>query len=140
FHDSIRQNVTLGDPSIGSDEVRLALERAGAWSFVSSIPDGIDAPVGERGGRLSGGQRQRIAIARALVRQPRLLILDEPTAALDEATERELCRTLAALARHTTVLAISHRPALAEVADRVVRLEAGRIAEEPVPTRAAGAR
>jgi ATP-binding cassette subfamily C protein len=139
FHDSIRQNVALGDPAIGDAEVRWALERAGAWSFVSAIPDGMDSPVGERGGKLSGGQRQRIAIARALVRRPKLLVLDEPTASLDEDTERELCCTLVDLARHTTVLAISHRPALAEVADRVVRLEAGRIVEAPPSLRAAGA-
>jgi ATP-binding cassette subfamily C protein len=139
FHDTIRNNVTLGDPAIGDAEVRRALERAGAWSFVEAIPEGMDSPVGERGGRLSGGQRQRIAIARALVRRPKLLVLDEPTASLDEATERELCRTLAALARETTVLAISHRPALAEAADRVVRLEAGRIVEAPPPVRISGA-
>jgi ATP-binding cassette subfamily C protein len=101
----------------------------------------MEATVGERGGKLSGGQRQRIAIARALVREPQLLILDEPTAALDSETERQLCRTLADLARTTTVLAISHRPALVDVADRVYRLEAGRVVAqgtEPTPELRAG--
>ena len=131
FHDSIRQNVTLADTSIGEDRVRLALERAGAWEFVQAMDGQLDAPVGERGGRLSGGQRQRIAIARAMVRDPQLLILDEPTAALDEATERALCETLAGLARFTTVLAISHRPALVEVADEVFRIEEGCVIDTP---------
>ncbi len=141
FHDSVRQNVTLGDAAIPDASVRIALERAGALAFVEAMPGGMDATVGERGGKLSGGQRQRIAIARALVREPQLLILDEPTAALDSETERQLCRTLADLARTTTVLAISHRPALVDVADRVYRLEAGRVVAqgtEPTPELRAG--
>lgn len=132
FHDSVRQNVTLGDDAISEARVRVALECAGAWEFVQTMDGGLDAPVGEHGGRLSGGQRQRIAIARAMVREPRLLILDEPTAALDAATERALCKTLAELSRVTTVLAITHRPALVDVADVVFRIEDGRVIEKPL--------
>jgi ATP-binding cassette subfamily C protein len=141
FHDSVRNNITLGDSRYDADAVTRALSLAGASEFVALADGGLESIVGERGGKLSGGQRQRIAIARALVREPQLLILDEPTAALDSETERQLCRTLADLARTTTVLAISHRPALVDVADRVYRLEAGRVVAqgtEPTPELRAG--
>ena len=130
LHDSVRVNVTLGDPEIDDERVEAALHEADAWEFVSALPEGLDASVGERGALLSGGQRQRIAIARALVHQPRLLILDEATAALDKESEAAVWRTVARLRGHTTVVAISHQPALAKVADRVFRIEGGRVREE----------
>jgi ATP-binding cassette subfamily C protein len=127
LHDSVRGNVTLGDPDIDTARVEAALRDADAWDFVAELDGGIDHSVGERGSMLSGGQRQRIAIARALVREPRLLILDEATAALDPQGEAAVWRTVAALRGRTTVVAISHQPALLEVADRVFRIEGGRV-------------
>ena len=127
LHDSVLINVTLGDPSLTRGEAEAALRAAGAWDFVSRLADGMDTPVGERGSRLSGGQRQRIAIARALVHQPRLLILDEATTSLDPDSEAAICATVQHLRGHMTVLAISHQPALLEAADRVYRLEGGRM-------------
>ena len=136
FHSSIYGNVTLGDDTIGRDAVIAALEAAGAASFVAGLPKGIDTVIGERGSRLSGGQRQRIAIARALVRRPRLLVLDEVTTALDPETEAEICETLRGLAGRVTILAISHQPAIARASDVVYRLQDGRAArvERTTPT------
>jgi len=127
LHEDVRVNITLGDPELSDDDVNDALRAAGAWDFVSELPEGLDTPLGERGARVSGGQRQRIAIARALVHRPRLLILDEATAALDPASEADIYATVRALRGRTTILAISHQPGLLEVADRVYRLEFGRV-------------
>ena len=99
-----------------------ALKAAEALDFVEAMPQGLDTPVGERGTALSGGQRQRLAIARALVHSPDLLVLDEATTALDPATETEICRTLRRLAGQRTILAISHQPRIAEIADIVVEV------------------
>lgn len=125
LHDTVLRNVTLGDPTLGECDVEAALRGAGAWEFVSSLPDGVRTVVGERGARFSGGQRQRIMIARALAHRPRLLILDEATASLDPATEDALRETLAGLRGSLTVLAISHQRALVDVADRVYRVQKG---------------
>lgn len=130
FHESVRINVTLGDARFNGDAVITALQQAGAWDFVADLPDGMDTVIGERGAKLSGGQRQRLAIARALVRSPRLLILDEATTGLDPETERAICATLKALTPALTILAISHQPAVIDVADRIYRLEAGHMRRE----------
>jgi ATP-binding cassette subfamily C protein len=125
LHDSILHNVTLGDPALTAADVERALRAAGAWDFVGQLAQGLDTVVGERGGKLSGGQRQRIVIARALIKQPRLLILDEATSALDRDTEDAVRQTLAALKGQLTILAISHNRAMVEAADRVYQMSAG---------------
>jgi len=126
LNDSVRTNVTLGEEGLGDAEVERALRRAGAWEFVSKLSEGIDTPVGERGALLSGGQRQRIAIARALVHEPSLLVLDEATTALDPETERSVWQAVVDLRGQVTVLAVSHQAALAEIADRIYRIEDGK--------------
>ena len=123
LHDSIFANVTLGETDISRSDVEYALKLAGAWSFVSSLPQGMDTIMGERGSRFSGGQRQRIALARALVRKPDILILDEASASLDPETEAELCKTLKELCTKMTILAVSHQPAFAKEADQIYHVE-----------------
>jgi ATP-binding cassette subfamily C protein len=125
LHDSIMINVTFGDPELTRADAESALRAAGAWEFVSAMPEGMDSSVGERGAKLSGGQRQRIMIARALAHKPEVLILDEPTSALDPASEKRICDTLHNLGKDYTILAISHQTALADVADQTYRLEHG---------------
>lgn len=125
LHDSVLHNVTLGDPEISETRVIEALQRAGAWDFVSALPEGLHTVVGERGGRLSGGQRQRIAIARALINDPTLLILDEATSALDSDSEAAIIATLRALKDQLTILAITHNSGLATASDVVHQLEPG---------------
>jgi ATP-binding cassette subfamily C protein len=126
LHDSVFSNVALGDPGVNEADVIVALQQAGAWTFVEQLAEGIHSFVGERGGKLSGGQRQRIMIARALVHHPRLLILDEATTALDPQSEAAICETLRKLRGEQTILAISHQPALLDAADRAYRLQDGR--------------
>ena len=125
LHDTVLFNVTLGDPELNEEDAEFALRAAGAWQFVTAMPRGMYSMVGERGGGLSGGERQRIAIARALVRKPKLLILDEPTSALDGESELAICETLQQLSGEYTILAISHRATLLNAADRAYRLQNG---------------
>ncbi|PKL96480.1 MAG: ABC transporter ATP-binding protein [Gammaproteobacteria bacterium HGW-Gammaproteobacteria-8] len=126
-NDSVFNNLTLGAPEIDRAEAEAALRKADAWSFVERMPGGLDAGVGERGGRLSGGQRQRLAIARALINQPQLLILDEATSNLDQDAERAVLATIAHLKGELTLLAVTHQPGMLALADRIYRVEAGRI-------------
>ena len=127
LHDTILANVTLGAPQFGAEEARTALEAAGAWTFVASQPDGLMTRVGDKGTRLSGGQRQRIALARALIRKPKFLIVDEVTSALDPETERDICNNIGKLRGDLSVLAISHREAWTDMADRIYRLDERKI-------------
>jgi len=137
FHDTVFNNLVIGARDVGQDEIRRALELAGAAEFVDRLPSGVHTVVGERGLRLSGGQRQRLSIARALVKRPRLLILDEPTTALDPATEKEICQTLSNLRGEVTLVAISHQPTLAQYADVVHSISDGRLLESKTLLRGA---
>ena len=127
FHDTIYNNVVLGDTSISRSRVEEAIRAAGAREFVSHLPKGMDTPIGERGARISGGERQRIAIATALVRNPKLLVLDEVTTALDPETEAGICATLRSLTGKVTIVAISHQPALMKEVQRLYRVADGRV-------------
>lgn len=130
LHESVLNNVTLRDNRISREDVEQALRDSEAWEFVCALDGGMDAMVGERGSKLSGGQRQRIALARALVRRPRLLLLDEITASLDPASEQAICRTLSALHGRMTIVAVSHQEALHGMADQIFRLENGLMTRE----------
>ncbi|ARP71240.1 ABC transporter [Streptomyces pluripotens] len=121
---TIAENVRLARPDADDSAVRRALRDAGALEFVDTLPAGVDAVLGEDGVGLSAGQRQRLALARAFLADRPVLLLDEPTAALDGATEAEVVAAVRRLAAGRTVLLVVHRPALLEVADRVVRLDA----------------
>ncbi len=125
LHDTVMNNILVGEPALNAADAERALRQAGAWSFVSALPEGLQTVVGERGGLLSGGQRQRIAIARALAHSPSFLILDEPTSALDPESEKTICETLQKLAKDLTVIAVSHQPAVINAADRVFILSNG---------------
>ncbi|MBW8094128.1 ABC transporter ATP-binding protein, partial [Streptomyces hygroscopicus subsp. hygroscopicus] len=125
---TVRENVTLGAPEATDEAVWEALRVAGAADFVAALgPDGLAVRIGEQGMSLSGGQRQRIALARAIVGQPALLVLDDPLSALDLHTEAEVEQALRRVLRRSTALVVAHRPNTARMADRVVLLEDGRI-------------
>ncbi|OPG13949.1 ABC transporter ATP-binding protein [Microbispora sp. GKU 823] len=129
FEGSIRDNVTYGMRDVPEETLRAALRDANALEFIDRLPHGLDTIVGERGARLSGGQRQRLAIARALVRDPRVLVLDEATSALDTASEALIRQALARLVAGRTVFVVAHRLSTIRTADRIVVMRDGRIAE-----------
>ena len=130
FSESVRENIRVGRPDAGDDDVQGAAELAGAADFVDNLPDGYDTILGERGFSLSGGQRQRIAIARAILADPALLVLDDATSAVDATKEHEIRAALTKVMRGRTTLVIAHRPATIALADRVAVLEGGGIVEE----------
>ncbi|MEU2658370.1 ABC transporter ATP-binding protein [Streptomyces sp. NPDC007325] len=129
FEGTIEENVTYGLREVGRDAVRQALRDANALEFVDALPQGLDTVVGERGARLSGGQKQRLAIARALVRDPRVLILDEATSALDNHSEALVQQALTRLVRGRTVFVVAHRLSTIQDADRILVMDGGRVAE-----------
>ena len=127
FSATVRDNIAYARPEASFDDVVTAAQRAQIHEFIESLPDGYDTLVGERGLTLSGGQRQRIAIARAIVTDPRVLILDDATASVDAATEREIKRALREVMEGRTTLVIAHRLSTIALADRVIVMEGGRV-------------
>jgi len=129
FNDTVGNNIRYGKPKTNDDEIRLAARNAMAEEFIERMPAGYDTMIGERGMKLSGGQRQRIAIARALLKDAPILILDEATSHLDTESEMLVQRALQNLMSHRTVIVIAHRLSTVRRADRIVVLDEGRIAE-----------
>ncbi len=130
FHASIRDNIAFGKPGATEEEILAAAQAAHADCFIKELADGYSTVIGDRGYRLSGGQRQRIALARALVRQPQLLILDEATSALDSESERLIQEALEAERRRRTLLIIAHRLSTVAQADQILVLDRGRLVEQ----------
>ena len=130
FNASVRDNIAYGTENATEDDIYKAARSANALEFIQDMPDGLDNMLGDRGVRLSGGQRQRIAIARAMLRNPEILILDEATSALDSVSERLIQKSIEQLSIDRTVIAIAHRLSTIVRADKVVVLEQGRIVEQ----------
>jgi ATP-binding cassette subfamily B protein len=130
FTESVCENIRFGRPDADDASVARAATLAGAAEFIAGLPDGYDTVLGERGFSLSGGQRQRIAIARAILADPAVLVLDDATSAVDATKEHEIRAALAKVMRGRTTLVIAHRPATIALADRVAVLERGRIVEQ----------
>jgi ATP-binding cassette subfamily B protein len=129
FPGTIRENIAYARPDATLEEIIEAAKAANAHDFIMRFPDGYDTWVGERGHRLSGGERQRIAIARAILRNPQILILDEATASVDTETERLIQEALERLVQNRTTIAIAHRLSTLRNADRIIVLERGRVVE-----------
>jgi ABC-type multidrug transport system fused ATPase/permease subunit len=129
FDTTVRENIAIGRPDASDDEIVRAAEGAQLAGFVDALPSGYETVLGERGTRMSGGQRQRLAIARVLLRDPKIMILDEATSALDAQTEADILQTLEAAIRGRTTITITHRLSLAATADAVFVLDRGEIVE-----------
>ncbi len=128
FSDTVRANIAFAEPEASLERVRAAARLAGADEFISELPDGYDTELGERGLSLSGGQRQRISIARAVLGNPKVLILDDATSAVDPEKEREIAEALAEVMRGRTTVLIAHRVATIALADKVALISGGRVA------------
>lgn len=129
FHGTIRDNIAFSQPGCSMDQVERAARLANAHVFIQGMPDGYDTVVGDRGLRLSGGERQRLAIARALLRDPQVVIFDEATSALDNQSEALIQQTIAEIARERTLILIAHRLSTVIGADTIIALDHGRVAE-----------
>ena len=123
FSGTVRENLLIGHEGANKEDVATALRVAAADTLIERLPLGLDTHVGERGSTLSGGQRQRLAIARSLLKKPKVLILDEPTSALDDAAQRRMVEELEALKVTTTLIIITHRPDVFTSADQMVDFE-----------------
>ncbi|KEF31010.1 ABC transporter, multidrug efflux family [Marinobacter nitratireducens] len=129
FEGTIRDNLVYGQPDATDEQIIDAAKTAEAWSFIEALPEGLDTPVGERGVRLSGGQRQRLSLARALLKDPPILVLDEATSAVDNETEAAIQRSLKRIGHDRTVIMIAHRLSTIVDADSIAVVEQGKIIE-----------
>jgi ATP-binding cassette, subfamily B, heavy metal transporter len=129
FNDSIRYNIAYGKPGAATEEIEEAARLANIHEFVAKLPDGYKTAVGERGLKLSGGEKQRVAIARVVLKAPRILVFDEATSALDTKTEREIQRNLEEVSHDRTTLMIAHRLSTVVHADEILVLDQGRVVE-----------
>jgi ATP-binding cassette subfamily B protein len=125
----VRDNLTIGNPNATAEEIGEAITLAAADSFVRRLPKGLDTIISERGRNLSGGQRQRLAIARALLRRPRLLIFDEATSALDNESERAIQKNMRSIGKKRIMLVIAHRLSTIRNADLILVVDQGRVIE-----------
>lgn len=130
FNDTIRNNISLGKPGATNEEITAALKIANAYDFVSSLPNGMDTNIGDSGNKLSGGQKQRLSIARAVLKNPPIMILDEATSALDTESERLVQQALENMMQNRTSVVIAHRLSTIQKADKIVVMQKGRIVEE----------
>ncbi len=126
FHGTIRSNIALADPGAPDEVVLAAAHAAGALDWIGRLPQGFETPVRERGAGLSGGQRQSVALARALLRQPKVVLLDEPTSGMDGRSEALVIQRLSAYLKDRTLVVVTHRPAMLELAGRMIVLEGGK--------------
>jgi len=129
FEGSIRENLAYGQPGASDAEITEAAKTAEAWSFIEALPEGLDTAVGERGIRLSGGQRQRLSLARALLKNPPILVLDEATSAVDNETEAAIQRSLKRIGHNRTVIMIAHRLSTIVDADTIAVVDGGKVVE-----------
>lgn len=129
FNDTIRNNIAYAQPNVSDEAIRKAAEAANALEFIEQTPNGFDTLIGERGVNLSGGQKQRLAIARALLKNPPILILDEATSALDTESEKKVQKAIETLMKDRTALVIAHRLSTVQNADKIVVIEQGRVVE-----------
>ena len=130
FSDTVHENIAYGRPDATREQVRAAARVAGAERFIDALPNGFDTVVGERGLTLSGGQRQRIALARAVVSDPGILVLDDATSAVDTTTEEAIHSELRSVMAGRTTILVAHRASTVRLADRVVLLDRGQVVEE----------
>ena len=129
FDGTVRENITYGLGDVSDRAVTDALVASNAADFVAALPEGVDTIVGERGARISGGQKQRLAIARALIRNPRILVLDEATSALDSESERAIQKALESLMANRTTFVVAHRLSTVQKADTILVLQDGNLVE-----------
>jgi subfamily B ATP-binding cassette protein MsbA len=129
FNDTIRANIAYARAGATEEEIIDAAKAANAWEFIQDKPEGLDTMIGERGILLSGGQKQRLAIARAILKNPPILVLDEATSALDAQSERLVQEAVERLMKNRTVIVIAHRLATVKSAHRIVVMEHGKVAE-----------
>ena len=130
FNDTIWNNIAYGRPEASDEEIWQAIEMAHLRAFVSSLPEGVETIVGERGLKVSGGEKQRIAIARVILKNPPILLFDEATSALDSAAERSILQALAEIAKQRTTLVIAHRLSTIVDADNILVIEQGELVEQ----------
>jgi ATP-binding cassette, subfamily C, bacterial LapB len=127
FYGTLRENITLGAPLADDTDVLKAAQIGGILDLVNNHPQGFDMMVGERGESLSGGQRQGVAIARAVINDPAILLLDEPTSSMDHSSEEDIKKRLREFIPGKTVILVSHRTSLLDLVDRIIVMDAGRV-------------